>query len=125
VSWTIEFLDDISTVTIVYEGVTTADDLRTAIPQAIELAGQKETRRFLCDCSRLVSGGSTLDIFEMAQMLEQIPGIHQYRDAIIMPANTMEQDELRFFETAARNRGINVRVFTDREHAIAWLTGTD
>ena len=30
---------------------------------------------------------------------------------------------MAFFETAARNRGLNARIFGTREEAIAWLAG--
>jgi hypothetical protein len=29
--------------------------------------------------------------------------------------------EIKFYETACKNRGFNVKIFTEREDAIAWL----
>ena len=41
----------------------------------------------------------------------------------MLPLDDTAADRIQFFETACRNRGMNVRVFPDRAAALAWLTG--
>jgi hypothetical protein len=39
--------------------------------------------------------------------------------------NPRESVNVNFWETCAVNRGLSVRVFIEKEHALAWLNGND
>jgi hypothetical protein len=64
------------------------------------------------------SPGSIKD-FQLAQFLQVLLGQTIRKIAVIyLPEN---EQYIRFFETAARNHGIDLRVFLDVEEASGWL----
>lgn len=42
-------------------------------------------------------------------------------ETLILPVHRPSMEDVRFWETACGNRGFCVRVFDDRDAAIAWL----
>ena len=44
------------------------------------------------------------------------------REAVLLPLDPAAEEEFQFFETVCRNRGLDVRVFAERDEALAWLT---
>ncbi len=118
----ISYIEEINTIVITYSGQAPPAEVQEAIRMAYQMAVEHHSKRFLVDCSKMESGGgSVLDIYELAGMFEQFPDIRKYRDAILLPQGEAGADDLRFFETTARNRGFNVCVFTDRQAALDWL----
>lgn len=118
----ITYLDDLGTVVITYVGQAPPAEVHDAIKQAYDMALERKSKRFLVDCTQMEPGGGSItDIYELVNLFEQFPNIRQYKDAIILPPIPAGIDDLKFFETAARNRGFSVRVFTDRQAAIDWL----
>ena len=55
----------------------------------------------------------------MAKVLGKLP--QKMRDVIILPKDEVAKGNLLFFETVARNRGVNVWSFDTRDDALAWL----
>jgi len=49
------------------------------------------------------------------------PGVIE-REAVLLSDDAAAADQMEFFETACRNRGLDVRVFRDRDEALGWLT---
>jgi hypothetical protein len=47
----------------------------------------------------------------------------QDKTALLLPANQALWEDVRFYETVCRNRGLNVRIFAARTDAVRWLTG--
>ena len=58
----------------------------------------------------------------LAEFLASIPPGVIEREAVLLPCEAAAKQELEFFETACRNRGLDVRVFGERDEALAWLT---
>ncbi|MBT3389956.1 MAG: hypothetical protein HN413_06060 [Chloroflexi bacterium] len=116
------YSEEINTVVITYQGQTPPEEVQEVLQKAYILAVEKNCKNFLVDCSLVQpGGGSTLDVYDLARMFEEFPDIRKYKDAIILPPIPAGAEDLKFFETAARNRGFNVRVFTERQAAIDWL----
>lgn len=73
----------------------------------------------LVDTREAESSLSITDIFELGNTLaSQFP---LRRSMIGLLAPMSETEKATFFETVARNRGVNIRAFTDFEQAITWL----
>lgn len=69
----------------------------------------------------MTGGHSITDLYELIAMLEQQDLGTGFREALLFPALPNLQELASFYETACFNRGINVRIFTDREASLAWL----
>lgn len=116
-----KFNADIKVIEITYFGQVTIDEVHKTFQEALDLSYQHQVTKGLIDCLHLQPVGSVFNIYDLASQLEKIPNIRQLKGAIILPILPESAEELRFFETAARNRGINVLVFSSREEAVMWL----
>jgi hypothetical protein len=79
--------------------------------------------RFLVDAREVEAGGSAFDVLAIAEFLSSLPPGVIEREAVVLPREPGAAAQMEFFETAARNRGLNVRVFRAREDALNWLAG--
>jgi hypothetical protein len=79
------------------------------------------TNRYLVDCRDIDSAGSAFEVLAVAELLSSLPSGVIEREAVILPRDAAVARDFEFFETACRNRGLDVRVFHDRDEALAWV----
>ncbi|NTW48334.1 MAG: hypothetical protein HGB19_01100 [Chlorobiales bacterium] len=120
--YTSRFNEEINAIETVYSGTLTINDLHENLKKTMDLSHKHRVTRFLADCTGMSPGGSVLNIYEFAKQLENIPEVYRLKEAIILPVLPDSAKDLTFFETTARNRGLNVRIFGNREDAITWLS---
>jgi hypothetical protein len=87
----------------------------------LALASERKANRYLGDCTGLEHGGSASDTYALTRFYETLPIDRLSKEAIVLPAAEDAERDMRFYETTARNRGFNVRVFRSRQAAIRWL----
>ena len=75
----------------------------------------------LTDLTTLVGGHSIVDLYVLVDEIHRRGLAGRYREAIILPKAAATAEMAGFWETACTNRGIEVRLFTDRAKAKAWL----
>ncbi|MEO1247554.1 MAG: STAS/SEC14 domain-containing protein [Pseudomonadota bacterium] len=95
-------------------GHVTIDDWNSSREAVIRLYRRYRAGRVLVDVTRQVSAPSTLEIFDFGA---EWPA--SIRTAVVTGAAT--RAEQQFLETVAMNRARPLRVFDDRDTAIAWL----
>lgn len=118
--WQRTYDEQTGVVTTVYAGQLSVEQFREAIADAV--AGLAQGRRlFLTDCTGLELGPSTLAVFDQVQGLEADGLAGHYREAVLLPAGAVPARDVEFWETACRNRGMDVRIFEERDQALAWL----
>ena len=120
-SFSVNYLDDVGAVETVYSGAVSPPELDEAMTVTGAVAAERLCNRFLIDSRDQDAGGSAFDILKLAEFLSSLPPGTIDREAILPPQSSLGGEDMRFFETAARNRGLNVRLFTAREDALAWL----
>lgn len=116
------YLQDADVIAIVYEGEVEPADGHAALAESGELAERHLCRRFLADCTTVSAHGTLFDVMAFVEMIAAAPPGPLLREAVVLPPDGATVDSLEFFETACRNRGLDVRVFPDRDAALAWLT---
>ena len=79
---------------------------------------ERRKRHLLLDVRGLVGTPSTLDRHDLGRS-----GVENKVDFKVAALVTPEQAKDNFASTVARNRGVNVQTFTDRDQALAWLLG--
>jgi stage II sporulation SpoAA-like protein len=81
---------------------------------------EHDCTRILIDDRKVKYTASIIALYELARYYDQIrvPDKIQ-RVAVLASPDYKESNE--FFETTARNRGVDLRVFQQREQAEAWL----
>jgi len=104
-----------------YLGSLTPNELEEAARETIRMGIECGSSLFLGDCSRLSGGHSPMDLYLLANIVQDSPMGRTAKEAILLPARASAQSEVRFWETTARNRGLDIRIFGDRSSALAWL----
>jgi len=101
-----------------FEGVAAAEDVEPFIQEAVRLAGEHQCRRILSDFRGAKLALSTSEIFRLTERF-QASGIDEtWKRAILVDTQTSNYG---FQERVARERGHQVRVFTDHDDALNWL----
>lgn len=108
-------------VEIVYEGMISASDLLTIAGAKTALAQEHNTFHLLADCTTFTGGHTIADLYALLGHVVAQGFAAQVREAVILPADPALHQQVVFWETIGQNRGLNVRVFEDREAALAWL----
>ena len=119
----VRFLDDVGVVEMVVAGAVSPQDLDEGVTQAGALGAERLSNWYLVDARDIAAGGSAFDVLALAEFLSSIPPGVIEREAVRLPLEAAAKEEMEFFETACRNRGLDVRVFQGREDALVWLTG--
>ncbi len=118
----IEFHEPLGVIELVFPDAFALEELYAALARCMQLSTEHSCKRFLVDTSAIAQQGDSFDILHLAEQMASMPPGSIEREAILPPADQAVAGDFRFFETAARNRGLNVRVMTSRDEALAWLT---
>jgi len=117
----VRFDEAAGVVEMVLTRTTTSEELDAAMTRAGTLGAEMLTNRYLVDCREVASAGSAFDILAVAELLASVPPGVIEREAVLLPRDDTAAKDFKFFETACRNRGLDVRVFHIRDEALAWL----
>lgn len=99
-------------------GPYSLDRFKSLMRTAAQATKEKKLKALLLDMRGLVGSPSTLDRHELGRS-----GVEHKVDFRVAALVTPEQSQDTFASTVARNRGVNVRTFTDRAKALEWLLG--
>lgn len=119
--WSLSYNEVGNFVEVAYEGMVTAGDLLTIAGAKTALAQEHNTFHLLADCTTFTGGHTIADLYALLGQVVAQGFAAQVREAVILPADPSLRQQVVFWETIGQNRGLNVRVFDDREAALAWL----
>jgi len=124
VPFSVTYLEDHNVVETVYSGVLGTGEFEAAVAATGDVAAEHLCARFLGDCRALETGDqrATMDIWALAEFLGSLPSDQFEREALLLPAAAAAANEVAFYETVCRNRGLAVRIFSEHDEALAWLT---
>ncbi len=108
---------------MVYDGALSGAELVASAHEVVALAASLGTSLILADARLLAGGHSIVDLFGLADSLAADSAVRQLKEAVVVPALPEAAGTARFWETTGVNRGLTIRLFDDRETAIAWLLG--
>jgi hypothetical protein len=118
----VRFLEDVGAVEMGFAGAISLEEVDAAMTRAGALGAEHLSNWYLVDARGIAAGGSAFDVLALAEFLSSIPPGVIEREAVLLPHEAAAKEEMEFFETACRNRGLDVRVFHERDEALAWLT---
>ena len=119
--WSVEYDSELGVIQCVNIGRVVARDFKKATLRALALATEHKTNLFLVDDSKLESGISKSDIYEMPLFYDQVNATRRSRMAIVLPANGQIRKDVLFYETVCNNRGWFVKCFDSRQKSVDWL----
>lgn len=123
--WKTNVLESPKCVEIAYIGNVTPEELYMALKNSVLLSRENNTILFLSDCTDMIGGHSVVDLYGLIGMFDNLDLSPDSKEAIIMKSLQSSIQEIKFYETACKNRGFNVKIFTGREDAVAWLAAQD
>ena len=121
-AFSIAYVEEVGVVEMVFRGTVTPADVDAAMTEAGTVGAENLSNRFLVDSREMPAGGSAFDVLALAELLAALPPGVIDREAVLLSDDAAAADQMEFFETACRNRGLDVRVFHDRDEALGWLT---
>jgi hypothetical protein len=121
-AWHINLDQSRKFIRISYPGTITPSDLMEAFAAAVKLSHETGILRFYADCTEMTGGHSIIDLFNLISQYMSSGVPHTFREAVVIPSGQIHSEDVKFYETACLNRGYTVRVFTDSQEAIKWLT---
>jgi len=121
-AFSIAYVEEVGVVEMVFRGTVTPADVDAAMTEAGTVGAENLSNRFLVDSREMPAGGSAFDVLALAELLAALPPGVIEREAVLLSDDAAAADQMEFFETACRNRGLDVRVFHDCDEALGWLT---
>ena len=109
-------------VEIIYSGTVSPEELYMALEKCVLLSKENNTKLFLADLTTMIGGHSVMDLYGLIALFEALKIERDIKEAVIMGPLQDSAEEIRFYETACKNRGFNVRIFAEKNKALAWLT---
>jgi hypothetical protein len=120
--WSLASTDDGRLLTVTYQGVFEAPDLRAATLQIVDTLILRGTQRLLLDCYDAHFNVPTADVYQLPELYHARGLSRQVRAAVIMPKDGYHQELFAFYEDVCRNRGYFVQLFPDKDAGLAWLS---
>jgi hypothetical protein len=120
--WKTRLIENPKYIEIIYSGIVTPQQLYMALESSVSLSRENKTELFLADCTTMVGGHTAVDLYGLISLFEKLEIGRTAKEAVIMLTVQESADEIRFYETACKNRGFNVKLFNNREEAVKWLT---
>ena len=119
-SYTIKVAETV--VEIVHTGEIGIDEANQARNEAARLMFDKKLSRILADISGAIITAKTMGLFEFnASHYDVLP--RGTMIATVLSAESIDTRLADFSETVAINRGIQLKLFTDRTAAREWIYG--
>lgn len=121
----VRYVEVAHVIEMVFRGSAALDEINVAMAEAGAAGAEHLANRFLVDVREQRAGGKAFDILALGEFLASLPHGLIEREAILLPEDEAAVEEFEFFETVCRNRGLDVRVFSGRDEALAWLAAPD
>jgi len=117
-NFAVQYIPDEGIIRLQLHGEIDAQMLSMATSKLVEEISRWNCNRLLMDHREAKLDISVSEIFDRPMIASKLGVPLSSRIAIIY--STRESD-YRFVETAGRNRGFNIKVFTDIDEGIKWL----
>jgi len=120
-AWKTNQVENPGYIEVTYSGKVSPEELFKALENAVLLSRENKIILFLADLTEMIGGHSVFDLYGVISIYETLKFDAKAKEAIIMTSLQDTVDEIKFYETAYKNWGFNVRIFKQKEEAISWL----
>jgi hypothetical protein len=126
-NYIVEFTEEQGIVSARAEGEWDSTTDNSMVLEILEMVDATRSSKVLLDIRELHFNQSMVQLFERVKVIREQRrefGKVSAKAAIVYTAFTpKDEEDMRFFENAARNRGLPYRSFKDIEEAMTWLIG--
>lgn len=116
--WTIEHLAEDEIILLKSKGQMNVPSANAMVKELAEAAAKNHCFRHLIDHRETIFAFHILDYYERPSVNEGLGVSRRFQTAMVFSQFTKDT---RFMENVFRNRGYNLRHFTDVDEAKAWL----
>ena len=109
---------DTDCIELTVKGCFTMERLKKIAPEVAKLSEESGSLKILNDMSGASIDISLAEVYSSPQEMDNSGIQRATRRALVVPPDFNQAD---FLENVTRNRGHNLRVFHDRQSALAWL----
>lgn len=102
-------------------GEVTSNDLDIIISRCDELIAETKSPVFLADCRKMKTLHSLVDLYNKVESYAKTKNVTSFKEAVLYTPGAESEEAVRFYETAALNRGYYVKMFTDADEGLKWL----
>jgi hypothetical protein len=122
-TWRIEFDEHRKVIFLTFQAEVSKEDVRDSSAAVIATMHDHDTRKVLTDLAEVESlAVSTMGIYHLPKSYMQMGLNLPFTEAIVVPKSSKIRKDAEFYETVCVNRGVNARIFEDRDQALEWLT---
>lgn len=118
--YTVDFSTKSNFIYVTVSGKQSLEDNISLASACIEICAKNKIGLILLDITGLTGQPGTMADYELAKLLNAW-GAGKVVKKAAMVENEVDIAAGRFFETAAKNRNVNLSVFTDKVKAEEWL----
>ncbi len=119
--WKVELDTEKGFIHSVYYGFVTKDEILRGTAETLRLSAGKGPRKFFTEWIDATPKLSTMEIFVIPDEWEAAGIDRKSVLAIVIPKGGSLWEDAVFYEDTCRNRGWQVRLFSERNSAIEWL----
>lgn len=119
--WRVKILEDLPIVKLDFFDVVDESQLNEAFQETVKMVLDHGLSKVLADASSMTGGHTLFDLYPLAVKLGSKKEFSQLKEAVILPDTPEAAESAKFWELACKNRGKQVRVFSEAQPAIAWL----
>lgn len=121
--WTVDYNADRGLITVTNVGVMSREAYHEEITRCKQLSDQHDVKRFLVDDLQLEPSLKLMELYDFPDLYERMGVDHKSRIAVVAQPSPAKKHKFDFFETICQNRGFSVKVFNDKDNALAWVMG--
>lgn len=119
-----EILPGHQVIEVVLSGALDDPEAVDMLVEAMSLQRETGIADALLDCTDVIQGLSYPSVVGMADYTVALGVPSDWRQAVIKPKDVTAAVTVGLWEAAGNNRGMTIKVFPDRESALAWLTSS-
>ena len=117
--WVIHFDTPNRVVMVKVSGIMNAAPLREMTAELRDAVLEHQSKEVLLDYTETLSGLEPYEIFERPRVLQELSFPADVKVAVLFLALN---EDTQFLENVYRNKSFPVRVFSDRNLALSWLS---
>ncbi|MFP4028970.1 MAG: hypothetical protein ACLFWL_14360 [Candidatus Brocadiia bacterium] len=121
--WEIGLINSNQIVRVINYGTMVPESFKKMAEEALSVAHKGGLHRFLVDQREMEADLSTMEVYDLAEMLHEAGYGPKDRLAHVFVPSSSDAKDFEFYATVCRNQGLMVRVFKDLDGALRWLTG--
>ena len=111
-----------SFVEVISRGKLTQEEQSQRDSEVHKLGRGNKPTFFLYNLLSTEIDASITELYQTPGLLEKEEQNRRNKAALLVQRDDKDWENLKFLETASLNRGWQIRVFSDRDEAISWLT---